>query len=184
MSGKAFGERFAIIPDSVLYAPISANAFRLFAVLQRHSDVMGHCYPGRNRLAEILRCSHDTVTRAKRELIDAGFITCVDRYDADGRRTTDDIFLHPPRRKDASTVRRTGASTNKEAVELEPEGTREVVNEPQKLSPPPTPDTLDDDTRKRGAEFMRAIRLGLPNPQEPVNDLVKALEPAVEVDLR
>jgi DNA-binding transcriptional regulator YhcF (GntR family) len=161
MSGKAFGERFAIIPDSILNANISANAFRLFAILQRHSDVLGHCYPGRNRLAEIMKCSHDTVARAKRELVDGGFITCQERYDDAGRRTTDDIFLHPPRRKDASTVRRKDASTNSKAVELDPDEL-EVVVSPQNVTPLPItlPKPLDDDARRRGAAYFRALRKG------------------------
>lgn len=142
MSGKAFGERFAVIPESVLYAPISANAFRLFAILQRHSDALGHCYPGRNRLAEIMQVSHDTISRAKKELIDAGFLTCVERFDDAGRRTTDDLFLHPAhdapmpgaRRKDASTGRRKDASTYIDAVELEPEE-RDFATTPQNGTP-------------------------------------------------
>ncbi len=137
MSGKAFGERFAIIPDSIIEAPISANAFRLFAILQRHSDVFGHCYPGRARLAEILRCSHDTVSRAKKELVDAGFISCQERYDELGRRTTDDVFLHPPRRNPAEYVRRTGADSNSKEVELEPHELEVRAGASADAAPPP-----------------------------------------------
>ena len=121
MSGKAFGEQFAIIPDSILEAPISANAFRLFAILQRHSDVLGHCYPGLNRLSEMMGCSADTVRRAKRELIASGLITCQERFDDLGRRTTDDIFLHPPGRESATYEGGKAATLNSKAVELEPD---------------------------------------------------------------
>lgn len=159
MSGKAFGERFAIIPDTILYAPISANAFRLWAILQRHCDVLGHCYPGRNRLAEIMGVSHDTIARAKKELVEAELITCQERYDDQGRRTTDDVFLHPPRRKDASYVRRKDASTYIEAVELDPDEL-EVGVHPKNFTPPAIPPALDADTRRRGAEFFRALRTG------------------------
>lgn len=158
MSGKAFGERFAIIPDGVLTADISANAFRLWAILQRHSDVLGHCYPGRDRLAQIMRVSPDTIKRAKRELLDAGLITCQERFDENGRRTTDDIFLHPPRRKSAPYVGGKDAPVNNKAVELEPDEL-EVVVHPQNFTPPPIPAELDADTRRRGAEFMRDLRL-------------------------
>lgn len=155
---KAYGDQFAIIPEGLLDAPISANAFRLWAIFQRHSDVLGHCYPSRNRLAEMMRVSHDTIARAKRELVDAGMITCLERYDDSGRRTSDDVFLHPPRRKGASGVRRTGASVNSKAVELEPEGRTSLGCTPEKVHPPLR--LLDNETRRKGAEFFRNLRTG------------------------
>lgn len=133
---KAFGDQFAVVPDEILSAPISANAFRLWAILQRHSDVLGHCYPARARLAEMMNVSHDTVSRAKKELVEAGWLTCLERFDDQGRRTSDDLFLHPPRRTPAEGVRRTGADTNTKAVELEPERRTAFRCSPEKLHPP------------------------------------------------
>jgi DNA-binding transcriptional MocR family regulator len=120
MSGKVFGEGFAIVPDSVLLAEISANGVRLWALLQRHSDPEGRCYPGRKRMAQLLGVSEDTITRAKRELAEAGLLLVKERFDAEGRRTTDDLFLRQARRKFAATGRRTGAAAEQEPEELEP----------------------------------------------------------------
>lgn len=139
-SGKAFGERFAIIPDSVLFSTLSANAFRLFAILQRHSDVLGHCYPGLKRLAQMMGTSEDTIRRAKRELVDAGFLTCLPRYDDLGRQTTDDLFLHPPGSNLATHEGRTAATLNSKAVELEPDELE--VWGPSQNRPVDNPETL------------------------------------------
>ena len=103
--------------------------------------------------------SHDTVSRAKRELVTAGFLVCQERYDDAGRRTTDDLFLRGARRNPAEYVRRTGADSNSNAVELDPDEL-EVVVHPQKLPTVALPAGLSDDERKRGAEFMRNLRLG------------------------
>lgn len=112
--GLVFGEQYAVVPDGILFSTVSVNARMLWIILQRYSDDDGRAWPARNRLAEIMGCSHDTVSRAKKELVGAGFLVVAERFDQAGRRTSDNLFLRGARRTGASGVRRTSASTNKE----------------------------------------------------------------------
>lgn len=139
MSAKAFGERFAVIPDAIINAPISANAFRLWAILQRHSDPLGHCYPGLKRLATIMNVSDETVRRAKRELIDAGFLVAQERFDDNGRRTSDDLFLRGAPVKSERGDPGKSERVSSKAVELEPEEPKVVVHLQNSTPPPPAP---------------------------------------------
>lgn len=171
--GRIYGEGFAIAPDTVLFARISMNARLLWIVLQRHSDPEGRSYPGRKRLAKILGCSEDTVTRAKRELVAAGLLTVTERYDEAGRRTTDDLFLRHARRKNGGTGSPVFAATNSNAVELEPEepevGASAAKPSPRRAptdttpipSSTPTPAELDLSRRR-----IREIELPPPPPWE------------------
>lgn len=115
---KVWGERFAIVPDDVLMAEVSANAKVLWALLARHADPEGGCYPGLKNLAGLMKVSTDTVSRAKKELIEAELLTAEERYDDQGRRTSDHLFLQGAHRKFAVGVHRkfavTGSSTQKE----------------------------------------------------------------------
>lgn len=116
MTGRVYGEAFAVIPESVLYGEVSVNAKVLYAIFSRHADPEGRCYPGRKRLAELMRVSEDTIKRAKKELLDAELITCEERFDLDGRRTTDDVILHHARCTGAPDPRCTGAPTRTRAT--------------------------------------------------------------------
>lgn len=141
--GQVYGEGFAIIPDSVLFSDVSCNAKVLYAILARHANDEGRCYPGRKLMAKLMCCSEDTVTRAKKELVEAKHIECHERYDEHGRRSSDDVFLRGARRTGAAGVRRTGAAT-----ELEPErrttptesvGSSSSVGSRKKAPPAPAP---------------------------------------------
>jgi DNA-binding transcriptional MocR family regulator len=176
--GRAYGHGFSIVPDPVLYAEISTNAFKLWVIFQRHSDPEGRCYPGLKRLAHIMGCSIDTVARAKKELVEAELIECRERHDEHGRRTTDDIYLggalvRGAPRKSAGYVPRKDAGTNKEAVELEPEERNppdppaDRKRRPTDTSPIPAgpriPDWVPEPTataedRSRAAQRLREIR--------------------------
>ena len=90
---KVFGQRFAVVPDTVLYAKVPSHAKVLWAILSRHADPEGHCYPAKGRLADLMGVSGDTVRRAKEDLVEAGLMTCRPRYDDTGRRTSDDVCL-------------------------------------------------------------------------------------------
>lgn len=68
-------EYFAIVPEWVLLADISANAVRLYAVLNRYANSQGHAWPSRRTLAEALRISPSTIDRAKDELQSIGALT-------------------------------------------------------------------------------------------------------------
>jgi DNA-binding transcriptional MocR family regulator len=62
-------EYFAIVPEWVLLADVSANAVRLYALLNRYANSSGRAWPSRRTLAEALRISPSTVDRAKDELV-------------------------------------------------------------------------------------------------------------------
>ena len=76
---------FAIIPEWVLYADISPQAVRLYAVLRRYADRDGSCFPSRKRLASDLRMdSTKPVDRALKDLVKIGAITIEHRHTEQG----------------------------------------------------------------------------------------------------
>jgi len=76
---------FAIIPEWLLYADISAQAVRLYGVLRRYADRDGSCFPSRKRLASDLRMeSTKPVDKALKELIAIGAITSEHRHTEQG----------------------------------------------------------------------------------------------------
>lgn len=158
MTGKVYGDGFCVIPDAVLYAPrISANAKLLWGVYARHADAEGRSYPSRSRLAALLSVSEDTVKRAKKELVDAGLVSVRERFDDQGRRTTDDVILHHARRKSAPPVGCKSAPPYIEAFELEPEELEARERGRDAALPPGLP----PEARARGAEFVRYLRTGM-----------------------
>jgi hypothetical protein len=75
---------FAILPETVLYADISASAVRCYAVLRRHADKDDStCFPGRARIAELGRMTPRTVDKAIDELIAIGALRVRTRHDPD-----------------------------------------------------------------------------------------------------
>jgi hypothetical protein len=80
---------FSIIPEWVLYAPISANAVRLYATLQRYADKdTGACHPSRRTLAAKCHTTTKTVDRALKELVDIGAVVMHQRRNANGDLTS------------------------------------------------------------------------------------------------
>lgn len=67
--------RFTQVPEWVLDAEISDRAVRLYGVLGRYADANGRSFPGRETLAERLRCSKDSVDRAMKELEQIGALS-------------------------------------------------------------------------------------------------------------
>ena len=62
---------FAVLPEWVLYLPISANAVRVYCCLRRFADnSTGECYPSRKLLAKRARISVVTLDRCIKELVD------------------------------------------------------------------------------------------------------------------
>lgn len=130
-------ERFAIVPEWVLYADISAQAVRLYAVLARYADQSNRANPSRRAIAERMRCSRDTVDRALRELQTIGAVRVVPQVSEHGDRTSNLYVLavRPPSRTDAptppqecgnggrtdaATGGRTDAAVNDNHIEREP----------------------------------------------------------------
>lgn len=91
-------QHFAIIPEWVLYADISAQAIRLYATLRRYADKQGKAHPNRQTLADNMHTSVDTVKRAIKELTDIGALDRGERYDSEGRQTSNQyrVISHPP----------------------------------------------------------------------------------------
>ena len=67
--------RFSIVPEWVLDAEISDRALRVYAVLARYADNDTlQAFPGRQTIADRVRCSVKSVDRALDELIEMGAI--------------------------------------------------------------------------------------------------------------
>lgn len=110
---------FAIVPEWVLFADVSANAIRLYAVLTRYADKgAGTAHPSRKTLAEKARCSIRTIDNAVAELIEIGAISRTYRRTESGDLTSNLWTVHrvaksaygdaknatTPRAKNATTV--------------------------------------------------------------------------------
>lgn len=80
---------FCIIPEWVLYAPISSHAVRLYGTLQRYADKdSGQCHPSRKTLAEKCGLSLSSLDRALAELIELGAIKKQQRVSSNGDWTS------------------------------------------------------------------------------------------------
>ena len=81
---------FAIVPEWIIDAPISAQAVRLYATLHRYADKSDKtCYPAINTIAKRMQVSASTVKRALEELKDIKAITVEARYNkATGEQTS------------------------------------------------------------------------------------------------
>lgn len=122
---QVFGQPFAVIPKRVLFSDVSVNAKTLYGIFACYVDQEGRCYPGRKQLAKLMGVSEETVKRAKKELVDAELIECRERFDSDGRRTTDDVILTHARVTGDPYPRVTG----------DPTGTRPRLNEINTYAP-------------------------------------------------
>lgn len=92
--GKIYGSFFAAIPTWLLDSDISDRAIRLFAKLNRYAGSDGCCNPGRQRLAEELFTSKDSIDRAKAELIKVGALESQPVFGPKGDQTSNDYVLH------------------------------------------------------------------------------------------
>jgi Helix-turn-helix domain len=87
---------FAIIPEWVLDAPMTDRAVRLYAVLARYADQDGKAFPSRRTLARRLKCSLDSLDRARRELEKIGALATEPRQDERGQTTNLYVLLSVP----------------------------------------------------------------------------------------
>jgi hypothetical protein len=106
---------FAIVPEYVLYADISSNAVRLFAILNRFANSNLRAWPSRKTLADAMRVSPATIDRAKDELVAIGAMTVERRFSDAGDPTSNIYTLRmgnsAPVRKGTSTRGDTGIPT-------------------------------------------------------------------------
>lgn len=90
MSRLRIEEKFAVVPEWVLYADISAQALRIYGVMARYADKgTGKAFPSHRAIAERGRCSIRTVQRALTELIELGAIEATERRDAAGQHSNE-----------------------------------------------------------------------------------------------
>jgi hypothetical protein len=106
---------FAIIPEALLYdKQISANAVRLYGILNRYANNQGKAWPSRKTLADQMALSVATVDRAKEELEGAGWLTVEHRLSASGDHTSNVYTLYTtssPVTRGGSTSATTGSPT-------------------------------------------------------------------------
>lgn len=67
-------EGYAMVPLSMIGAPVNHRAFRVLVAVLAHSDASGRCHPSNNRLAEVTGLTRRDVIRCLHELEQAGSI--------------------------------------------------------------------------------------------------------------
>jgi hypothetical protein len=114
MSEVRHSDYFAIVPEYVILANISANAVRLFAILNRYANKKGQAWPSRKTLAQLMEISVATVDRAKDELIGIGALTVEHRTGPNGDPTSNiyTLVMSSPMRRGSPTDGGTGSPTN------------------------------------------------------------------------
>jgi hypothetical protein len=102
MSRLRIEEKFAVIPEWILYADISAQALRIYGVMARHADKgTGKAFPSHRIIAERGHCSIRTVQRALVELAELGAIEITERNEPGGQRSNE-YFIRVSRPLDIS----------------------------------------------------------------------------------
>ena len=67
---------FAQVPDALVIDPrLSDRAVRLWVRLDKYAGKDGSSFPSRERLAKDIHCSVPSITRAFKELVEAGWVT-------------------------------------------------------------------------------------------------------------
>lgn len=107
---------FSMVPEWLLDTEISDRALRLYTLLDRYTDDNGgHAFPRRKVLAGRLRCSLDSLDRARAELEEIGALT-VTRRTSEGRQTTNlyELRFTAPERRGGRTGAEGGGRTHAE----------------------------------------------------------------------
>lgn len=95
MNNIEASDYFAIIPEWVLYAPISPTAVRVFAILNRYANSnTGKCHPSRKSIAQKAHCGLSTVDRAIDDLTRIGAVTVRKRVSDNGDPTSNEYTLN------------------------------------------------------------------------------------------
>jgi DNA-binding MarR family transcriptional regulator len=90
---------FAIVPEWVLDADISAQAVRLYGVLNRHaSNHTSRCRVRRKKLAERMKVSEKTVDRALDDLERIGAIEVAAHYNDNGQAANEYLVRQTPKK--------------------------------------------------------------------------------------
>lgn len=161
---------FAIIPEALLYGPVSDGAIRLWGVLHRHADRGGQSWPSRTLLAKLCHCSVSTVDRRVVELTESGWMTVERRYDEAGDPTSNLYILRLGGRAGEGTVSPgvgvPGGPTSDDLMRATDE--RETSNETGPSGPGADPDS----GRGLSTEGARSVVLAGPDPAREIVDVV------------
>jgi hypothetical protein len=178
---------FAVIPEAILDADVSAQAVRLYAVLRRYADQRtGHAHPSRKTLAARMRVKDvKTVDRALDELQGIGAVLVFARYvGEDGSVSRVRDAAHPEQTSNGYTVRAriNGQGGPTGATTPPPTGGERVApqkgDEPEPLEPEPL--EPEKTTARERAQGSR-----VPDPFPLTDDLrAWALENAPTVGLK
>lgn len=174
MSEVRATDYFAIVPEFVLYAPISANAVRLFAVLHRYANTNLRAWPSRKTLADAMGVSPATIDRAKDELVSLGAVTVQARTSDSGDPTSNLYTLrmtNPANGEPSAPVRkgmRTGGDTG---MRTSADLSKASKNQRQIQMSPNERAHAD-----KAGHVASLLRLGR---QEAANDYIASQEPAV-----
>lgn len=105
---------FAIVPAYVLFSNVSANAVRLFAVLNRYANKRGQAWPSRKTLGQLLDVSVATIDRAKDELVELGALHVENRQGPNGDPTSNiyTLVMSSSMRRGSPTGDGTGTPTH------------------------------------------------------------------------
>jgi hypothetical protein len=86
---------FVMVPEWVLYLPITASALRVYCVIRRHADSRtGQCFPSRKLIAHKSNVTTTTVDRCIKELVLHGAITVNKRRSKNGDWTSNLYTIH------------------------------------------------------------------------------------------
>jgi Helix-turn-helix domain len=187
MSAEVYSDGyFAVVPEWVLDADVSAQAIRLYAVLRRYADQRtGHAHPSRRTLADRMRvASTRTVDAALDDLVRIGAVEIFTRSRDDGGRSTSGYVvrgvqklptvqkMHTPVQQTAQgyaadcapPAQQAAQGPAQQTAQLEPEPL-----EPEPLEPEPTNQTpapaeqarplrvVDDEDGKLRAKLAQTI---------------------------
>jgi len=95
ISASAASGYFVMIPEWVLYLPITASAVRVYCTIRRHADnKTGQCFPSRKLIAHKANMSTTTVDRSIKELVEHGAITVRKRKSKNGDWSSNLYTIH------------------------------------------------------------------------------------------
>lgn len=81
---------WALVPEALLYDHrLSDKAVRVYGCLVRHGDNPDNCYPSQARIAGLIGCEQRSIQRPLKQLVEAGWVIKVPRFDPSGMRTSD-----------------------------------------------------------------------------------------------
>lgn len=137
---------------------ISDGAYRLFSLYMMHAQQKDLCWPSRARLADMLKCSEQTISRYNRDLEEAGYITRQRRLGTSSITWIEDVedipylrdlaqqHLSSRNKNDTSNVPKMIRQTDQICIEEE-----EQSEEEQEKNPPtagtPAPDWTPSDVQ-------------------------------------